>query len=115
MPESDPFHTRITGLETSLYKVRDRVVEIDKAVSVHDTLLERYGRDLADTNSRVAAQFGKIEASLESIMGNQEVILKEQSFRKGAINMLAWGIGLFCTVASLAVAVWAVISKMNGT
>lgn len=113
MSDDHPLHNRLTGLETSFYKVRDRVVEIDKAVSVHETLLDRYGRDLAETNARIATQFGKIEGTLEAIQLNQEGIKGEQSYRKGAINMLAYGVGLFCTVAAIAVSIWAVMSRFG--
>jgi len=108
-----PDDNSLAKLWDSHNAVRDRVVEIDKVVSVHDTLLERYGRDLADANNRIAAQFGKIESTLEAIQANQEEIKGEQSYRKGAIGMLAWGIGLFCTVASIVVAIWAVTSRLG--
>jgi hypothetical protein len=105
--------TSVKALWTSHNKVRDRVVEIDKIVSVHETLHERTAREMSQMNSNISTQFGKIEQTLEKIESNQEALKGEQSYRKGAINMLAWGIGLFCTVASLAIAYWAVTSRLG--
>ena len=113
MTEDHPLHNRLTGLESNFYKVRDRVVEIDKQVSVHDTLLERYGRDLTDMNARTASQFGKIESTLLTIQQGQDELKSEQNYRRGAYMALAWGIGLFCSVAAIAVAIWGVVSKFG--
>jgi len=105
--------TDVKELWSSHNKVRDRVVEIDKIVSVHDTLHQRHAREFQQMNSTISAQFGRIEGTLESIEANQESLKGEQNYRKGAVNMLAWGIGLFCTVASIAIAIWAVTSRLG--
>jgi len=104
---------KLQELWVSHHKVRDRVVEIDKTVSVHETLHERHARDIQTMNSTISAQFGKIEQTLEKIESNQEEIKGEQSYRKGALGMLSWGIGLFCTVAAIAVAIWGVTSRLG--
>jgi len=103
----------LKALWTNHNEVRDRVVEIDKTVAVHGTLHERHSREMSQMNSTISAQFGKIEGTLETIEANQEALKGEQNYRKGAINMLAWGIGLFCTVASIVVAIWAVTSRLG--
>ena len=106
MPDND------SAIWTSHKEVRDRVVEIDKLVSVHSALHERHSREIQQMNTTISSQFGKIEGTLESIQANQGSIIGEQSYRKGAINMLAWGVGMFFTIAGLAVAYWAVTSRV---
>ena len=101
MSDDSPIHSRIAGLENSFYRVRDRVVEIDKEVTVHRSLHDRHSQDIQQLNSTISAQFGKVEAALETIQNNQEAIKGEQSYRRGAFNALSWGIGIFCSVAGV--------------
>lgn len=96
----------VSALWDSHHKVRDRVVEIDKLVAVHE-------QNFRELNNTVSVQHGETKGELQGIADTLSKISDEQSYKKGAVNMLGWGIGLFCSMATIVIAFWAVTSRLG--
>jgi len=82
--------------------------DLDKRISLHAVDISRHDKEFNQLKETMNTHYGKIESSLAQLQGSIDEVRGEQSYRRGAINMLGWGIGLFCTVSSIAVAIWAI-------